>query len=353
MAFVCSQRKIPRLIVWIAVLLCLLCYDDIHHGQNQNMSYFVAARLTSTTTTSESVEESSPALVPPPSVSQILSKAVQRGIGGGIPGAVAGFVQVITLMWVRTVINYQARYGSSFFATLGTLYSQGGIARFYRGAGFALIQAPVSRFVSTAANDGVNVFLAACTLTKAWGPGRTTIVAAVLVGMWRMVLMPIDTMKTVLQVDNTEGFRNLLKRVKAGNFGVLYQGAIAQCFASMLGHYPWFYTFNMLSTSKLMIQMIPFTLLRNALIGFMASIVSDTSVNAIRVVKTVKQSLGSSKHTVTYTEAVRLVVATDGWRGLFGRGLRTRIFANALQSIVFTVIWRGLIEHWKEKPTTV
>ena len=41
-----------------------------------------------------------------------------------------------------------------------------------------------------------------------------------------------------------------------------------------------------------------------------------------------------------------MVLAADGWRGLFGRGLRTRIFANALQSIVFTVIWRGLSDRW-------
>jgi len=33
-------------------------------------------------------------------------------------------------------------------------------------------------------------------------------------------------------------------------------------------------------------------------------------------------------------------------KGLFGRGLKTRIMANALQSVVFTIIWRGLAQHW-------
>ena len=32
-------------------------------------------------------------------------------------------------------------------------------------------------------------------------------------------------------------------------------------------------------------------------------------------------------------------------KGLFGRGLRTRILGNALQSVLFTVIWRGLAER--------
>ena len=100
----------------------------------------------------------------------------------------------------RTVINYQYRYGSTFLQALTTLYGmgkstnissllllemyfilqtstiylkstyatllyitctkmKGGIPRLYSGISFALIQAPISRFISTAANDGVSVLL--------------------------------------------------------------------------------------------------------------------------------------------------------------------------------------------------
>ena len=41
-----------------------------------------------------------------------------------------------------------------------------------------------------------------------------------------MMLMPIDTCKTVLQVDSVEGFRNLMRKVKSGKIYVLYQGKI-------------------------------------------------------------------------------------------------------------------------------
>lgn len=82
-----------------------------------------------------------------------------------------------------------------------------------------------------------------------------------------------------------------------------------------------------------------------------SSVVSDVVVNAVRVIKTTKQSLGS-RHAVSYSEAIRLVLAADGWKGLFGRGLSTRIYANALQSIVFTLIWRGLAERWRKKPVS-
>ena len=71
---------------------------------------------------------------------------------------------------------------------------------------------------------------------------------------------------------------------------------------------------------------------------------SDTVANVFRVVKTTKQALGS-KHDISYGDTIRMVVAADGWRGLFGRGLGTRLLANSMQSIVFTVIWRGLADR--------
>lgn len=183
-------------------------------------------------------------------------------------------------------------------------------------------------------------------------------------------------MKTVLQVDSAEGFRSLMRRVKAGKFGVLYEGAVANAIAAILGHYPWvrrkllsccvfavcllrcsapslssiqqFFTFNLLSSSDWIRTTIPSQLLRNAGIGVASSIVSDTVVNAIRVIKTTKQSL-ASKQSASYSDTVKVILAADGWRGLFGRGLQTRIFANALQSIVFTVVWRGIKDHWKQR----
>ncbi len=175
----------------------------------------------------------------PMTLNQILLKAGKSGLGGGIPGALAGAVQVMTLMWLRTIINHQSRYGTTFRQSFRTLTKEGGIRRFYRGLGFALVQAPLSRFVSTAANDGVESFLHNMEFTKLWGPGPSTLIASLVVGFWRMMLMPIDTCKTVLQVDSVEGFRSLMRRVKAGKIGVLYEGAIANALSSIVGHFPW------------------------------------------------------------------------------------------------------------------
>jgi hypothetical protein len=281
-----------------------------------------------------------------PTLESILKKSLKKAVGGGIPGAAAGLIQVMTLMWLRTLINYQSRYGgSSFRRSFATMYADGGIRRFYRGVGFALVQAPLSRFVSTAANDGINALLPALEMTKQWGPGRTTVVAALVVGAWRMLLMPIDTCKTVLQVDSVEGFRHLMLKVQAGQFSVLYQGAVAQAIGSFVSHYPWFYTYNFLVSINFMHHLISSQHIRNALIGLISGITSDVVSNCLRVVKTTKQAMGS-KRSISYAETISMILNADGWRGLFGRGLKTRIMANALQSVLFTVVWRGLAERW-------
>ena len=111
---------------------------------------------------SKSASAPAPAPAPPSSqktLPQILAIAGKRALGGGIPGALAGLLQVLSLMWLRTVGNFQMRYGTNMQDTVATLYKQGGIPRFYEGVGFALIQGPLSRFGSTAANDGCRTLL--------------------------------------------------------------------------------------------------------------------------------------------------------------------------------------------------
>lgn len=283
-----------------------------------------------------------------PPMSLIFQNAFKKAIGGGIPGAIAGVVQVLSLMWLRTVINYQYRYGSNFIEALSYLYNHGGVPRLYSGLGFALVQAPLARFVSTAANDGVHNLIQNLEWTKHWGPGKEVVVAACVVGFFRMILMPIDTSKTVLQIEGEKGFAKLMSQVKEGRIHLLYAGSFANAASSFISHYPWFYTYNKLSRNEVIKALFPWNTGRNAMIGFLSSIVSDTVANFMRVIKTTKQALSSTR-VVTYAETISVILAADGLKGLFGRGLRTRIMANALQSVLFTVIWRSLAHRWQQQ----
>jgi hypothetical protein len=87
-------------------------------------------------------------------------------------------------------------------------------------------------------------------------------------------------------------------------------------------------------------------LLRAAFIGFCASVVSDTISNSLRVIKTYRQVNDTR---VSYSEAARRVIREDGKLGLFGRGLKTRIIANGLQGLLFSILWKLFLQIWEDK----
>lgn len=125
-----------------------------------------------------------------PPMNEIFKKAGKRALGGGVPGAVAMAAQVLTLMPLRSTMNYQYRYGNSSTATaIRTLYADGGIRRFYRGVGPALVQGPLSRFGDTAANSGVLTLLDSFDNTKTLPVGVKTAAASGCAAAWRIFLM--------------------------------------------------------------------------------------------------------------------------------------------------------------------
>ncbi|KAJ3262958.1 hypothetical protein HDU77_011529 [Chytriomyces hyalinus] len=271
-----------------------------------------------------------------------LDKALKRALGGGVSGAAAMVVQVFTLMPMRTIMNYQYKYGSDFKTATGTLYKEGGMVRYYRGLGPALIQGPLSRFGDTASNAGALALLESSTLTRDLPMGVKTLFASAFAACFRMILTPVDTLKTTMQTKGAEGTALLRSRVKAHGVGTLWYGAGASAAATFVGHYPWFATYNMLQEYIPKQSTTGKKLARNAAIGFSASIVSDCISNSLRVIKTYRQT---HEVPISYRQAVQEVVAKDGVVGLFGRGLRTRILTNGLQGIMFSVLWKVFEEN--------
>ena len=129
----------------------------------------------------------------------------------------------------------------------------------------------------------------------------------------------------------------LLARVRTGGIGQLYSGAAAGFAASWVGSYPWFAVFNALDAA-LPPQPGAAGLLRGALIGCAASATSDCVSNSLRVLKTVRQT--SPDAGLTYAQAAAAVLAAEGWAGLLGRGLGTRLLTNVLQGAFFSVAWK-------------
>ncbi len=105
-----------------------------------------------------------------------------------------------------------------------------------------------------------------------------------------MVLTPVDTLKTTMQTQGKEGLPLLKKRVQSLGVGTLWYGSVASAAATFVGHYPWFTTYNYLQAWIPQQDQMAKKLARNAAIGFVASIVSDTLSNSLRVLKTYRQT---------------------------------------------------------------
>ncbi len=248
-------------------------------------------------------------------------------------------------MWLRTTMNYQYRHGTSTSVAIKTLYKEGGIPRFYKGVVPALFQGPLARFGDTAANAGMLALLNATDSTRDLNTGLKTMCASGAAALWRINLMPVDTIKTIMQVEGAKGFPALIEKFRASGIRVFYHGALAASAATFAGHFPWFFTHNLLNKHLPQADGLGQKLMRNALMGFCSSVVSDCTSNSIRVVKTTKQTSTSA---VSYPEAVKMVIESDGVVGLFTRGLGTRIIANGVQGMLFTVIWKGLEERFNK-----
>ena len=100
-----------------------------------------------------------------------------------------------------------------------------GILRFYRGYGPALLQGPISRFGDTAANVGILALLEPHhDLPIAVKTGAASISA----GLWRIMIMPIDTVKTTLQVEGQGALGQLRTKLNQRGITVMYHGSLGK-----------------------------------------------------------------------------------------------------------------------------
>ena len=177
-----------------------------------------------------------------------VSRALKSAAGGGLAGAAAMVVQVLTLMPLRTVMNYQYRFGGTFKEANRTLWSEGGFKRYYAGLAAALwvqvscalvshsnarFQGPFSRFGDTAANAGIIALLE----SVHWPVLVKTLAASFASACFRMVLTPVDTLKTTQQTQGGKaGLKLLRQRIKDQGVGCLWYGAFATAAATFVGH---------------------------------------------------------------------------------------------------------------------
>ena len=261
---------------------------------------------------------------------------LKKSILSGINAYKAMSIQVLSLMWLRTIMNYQYKNGLTIKETIKILYKEGGIKRFYSGIIPALIHGPLCRFGDAFSNALILNLLK----TKNFPIFFKTALASVTAGLVRVIFTPVDTIKTLNQTDGENSFKILKNKIKNNNIFVLYHGCMVNGLITLLGHYPWFLTHNYLNKFIPNYENNLFkNLMRNCFIGFFSSMISDSLSNSLRVIKTYKQTSEKSK---SYKEVINDIVSSKngGMKELFTRGLIIRLFANGIQGIMFNVIWK-------------
>jgi hypothetical protein len=148
------------------------------------------------------------------------------------------------------------------------------------------------------------------------------------------------------QVEGKDGVAKLFTKFRSVGPSAFFHGSLAAAAATFVGHYPWFFVYNYMNATLPKYDDMLMKLSRSALIGFCSSAISDCCSNSIRVVKVYKQA--HTEH-ISYPEVLRRVIKEDGIAGLFGRGLKTKIVANGLQGIMFSVLWKLIDDKFFNK----
>ncbi|KAL9191404.1 hypothetical protein ACHAXT_001110 [Thalassiosira profunda] len=277
-----------------------------------------------------------------------VSAKAARAVRDGYAASMASIVSVFLLMWLRTSMSYQHVKGVTMSEAISQLYADGGIPRFYKGLAPALCMMPLSRFGDIFSNEVAREFFA-----DQFPAAVVTMFASSLAAGWRILITPADTVKTMMQVHGTEGLAHLQNKIAKSGPSALWEGAMGASTATWVGHYPWFVTFNFLEAYCVRHRILDAHLpamhqnstrknMRRALLGLMSSLVSDVCSNAIRVLKTYKQT---SLEPVGYMEAATRILEKDGLTGLLFRGLTSKLTANALNAMLFTVVWKAISER--------
>eukprot|EP00933_Yihiella_yeosuensis_P041814 TRINITY_DN36215_c0_g1_i1.p2 TRINITY_DN36215_c0_g1~~TRINITY_DN36215_c0_g1_i1.p2 ORF type:complete len:197 (-),score=28.88 TRINITY_DN36215_c0_g1_i1:164-754(-) len=158
---------------------------------------------------------------------------------------------------------------------------------------------------------------------------------------WKVLITPIGTCKTILQTDGERGWAILREKIRQRGPLILWSGWEGDYLANMVASYPYWAAMNFLQKTVPQVKEGALKkLIRNALIGALSSSTSDVISNSIRVV-TAKKATHENAN-VSYLEAAKETLAQDGPRGLFLRGLDSRLLANIMQSAFFVVLWKYL-----------
>ena len=245
-------------------------------------------------------------------------------------GVTTGIIQVSSLLWLRTINNYQYKYGTNLSNTFKILYKNGGPLRFYRGYIPSLFVASSCKF------GDLNAYY--YSKEANFKEIEKLLFISSVSSIIKLSIVPIDTLDVFLQVEGKPGAKMLYNKINTYGPRVLYYGITPWISNNFIGTFSWFGVHNYLDNKYKNDDSLNFNI-KNGLIGLSASVTSDLLTNPFRILKIQKQS---NSNNVGYITSINTIIKTDGYSALLFRGLKTRLLIHGVQNVFFTIVWKNI-----------
>ena len=246
----------------------------------------------------------------------------------GLGGSLAMSTQITLFYWLKTTTTYQYKTGISTSEAFKYLFNSGGIRRFYNGYVPSLIMGTSCRFGDVISYKYLEKQNNLSQIQKSSLASLSSMI-------WRINLMPLDTLDNMLQAHGNNGINIIKNKVKKQGPSVLYYGGVAWSVTNFIGYIGWFYTYSLMEKYNSNNRFDPN--MYSIVEGFTCTTISDIITNPIRVLKTYRQ-IEPSK--ITYYQSYNTIVNKFGVKSLLFRGLKTRIIMHGIQNSLFVILWK-------------
>ena len=255
----------------------------------------------------------------------------------GLGGSFAMSTQITLFYWLKTTTTYQYKTGISTSDAFKYLYNTGGFRRFYNGCIPSLIMGTSCRFGDVISYKYLEKQNHLSQIQKSSLASLSSMV-------WRINLMPLDTLDHMLQAHGKKGIHIIKDKVKNQGPSVLYYGGLAWSVTNFVGYIGWFYTYSLMEKYNSNNKIDPN--IYSVIEGFTCTSISDIITNPIRVLKTYRQT---SPDQITYYQTYKKIVNEFGLSSLLLRGLKTRIIMHGIQNSLFVILWKKFDSYIEDK----
>ena len=251
-------------------------------------------------------------------------------------GFTAGLLNALIFHPPKTIIKYQYVNGTSVGVTFNNLIKNNSDKlRLFRGFSPTMIKYSVGKMGETSFYTYFN------SIDNKYNQIEKLVLTSSFVTLWRVNLMPFDTLSNTLQVHGRRGYSIITKRINSYGIGTLYSGTSIYGVINFINCFTWFGIFN---TMNELISNDINKDIKNGIVGFTSTFGSDILNNPLRVIKTYKQS---HNLTISYKDSLNEILRdSGGYKNYFIRGLGLKTLLNCITSSFYVIMWKRLEEYY-------